>query len=97
MTIEMKKAIFSAVAWVVLMALFFTVPWFVVGLNLWGWFFVCVDVLLAIFEAISVKTKGKSLSQTFWDFIKIHPKTGIVVLSSVTIGWIILMLHLLHV
>lgn len=29
MTNDMKKAIFSAVAWVVVMALFFTVPWFV--------------------------------------------------------------------
>ncbi len=93
---QLLKTIFDESIVVFIMLLFLVVPWFVVGLNIWGWFFVCVSILLGLFEFISYKITGKTLSQTFWDFMKQHPKTGIVVLSSVSIGWIILMLHLLH-
>jgi len=87
---------FSEALAVIIMLSFWIVPWFVVGLNLWGWFFVCVAILLGIFEFISYKKTGKTLSRTFWDFMKKNPKTGMVILGSITIGWCILILHLLH-
>jgi len=90
------KGIMSKGIAVLTMALLFTVPWFLVGLNIWGWFFVSLCVLLILFELISYKITGKTLSRTFWEFMKANPKSGIAILVSLTAGFAILMLHLLH-
>ena len=93
---ENKAKVFSSGIAIIIMSLLFIVPWFVVGLNIWGWFFVCVCLLLGTFELIAYKTQGTTLSGLFWKFMKANPKTGTWILISISAGWIILMLHLLH-
>lgn len=96
METDEKNGVFSSGLAIVVMVLLWTVPWFVAGLNLWGIFFICVALLLGLFEFISFKINGKSLSGMFWEFMKSNPKTGAVILVSLSVGWTILMLHLLH-
>lgn len=89
------KETFSSVWPVIAMVLLFTVPWFVVGLPIWGWFFVSLTALLGLFEYISYQKTGKTLSATFWDLMARHPRRGTLILVSLTLGWSILILHLL--
>lgn len=91
----MAKETFSSVWAVIAMVLLFTVPWFVAGLPIWGWFFVSLTILLGVFEYISYRITGKTLSATFWDLMARNPRTGTLILVSLTLGWAILILHLL--
>ena len=76
---------------------FLTIPWFIVGLNIWGWFFVTMATVLLVFEAISCWINdGKTISRMFWEFSKKHKKTSYGILVCLAIAWILLILHLLH-
>ena len=77
------------------MILLVVVPWFVAGLNIWGWLFVGIFSLVGIFEGYSSWKNGKTISQLFWKFRKEHSKSAIGILITMTMGWILLIVHLL--
>lgn len=77
------------------MFLFLTVPWFVAGLNIWGWLFVIMALCVLGFEIYSVATKGKTISRRFWEFRKEHPRSAYGILACMTIGYLLLVFHLL--
>ena len=79
---------------VLLMALFFTVPWFACGLTIWGMYFVGLVVLLALTEWYSIKHNGKTISRIFWEFKANHPRKACMIGISTSVAWGILMLHL---
>ena len=76
-------------------ALFAIVPWFLVGLNIWGWLFVAIALLVIGFEIYSVITNKKTLTQLFGKFKKTHPKTAKAVLVVSSLGWLCLIIHLM--
>lgn len=51
-----------------------TVPWFIAGLNIWGWLFVVIFGIVGLFEGYSVWKNDKTISQLFWKFREEHPK-----------------------
>jgi len=69
----------------------------VVGLMGGGWFLLGVFAIFflcfGIMEYLSVKKTGKSISQSFWDFGRKHPKMKWVVIAALTIAWLSLMAH----
>ena len=71
------------------------VPWFLAGLNIWGWLFTVIFGVVGLFEAYSVHKNDKTISQLFWKFRDEHPKSAYAVLASVSVGWILLIVHLL--
>jgi len=93
--VEMKQALFIAA-----IAALWIAPWFLAGLNLWGWFWVCVVVLVIAFEIIAVVItkhkigKSRTLSQMFWDYSKDHKWQAWAIVASITVRWIALILHL---
>lgn len=77
------------------MLVFLIAPWFLAGLNIWGWLFVCIAALVIGFEIYSTIKNGKTISQIFWIFKKAHPRTAWVIFIGASIGWIMLGIHLL--
>lgn len=71
-------------------------PWFIVGLHIWGWLFVCISLTVLGFEGYSYFKYGKTISQIFWAFKKKHPISAWIVFLITSIGWIILGVHLLN-
>lgn len=69
-------------------------PWFAFGLKLWGIFFSCVVLLLAIFEGIAKLTTDRTLSQQFWAFSKKDKVKAVVVLVCMLAAWGLLLTHL---
>lgn len=53
-------------------------------------FFVC----FGLFEWMSVKQSGKSISQKFWEYGKEHPVGKIYLLSGWAVAWVALLIHL---
>ena len=91
----MKQALFIAA-----IAALWIAPWFLAGLNLWGWFWCCVVALVIVFEIIAVIVtkrkigKSRTLSQMFWDYSKDRPLQAWAIIASITVGWIALIWHL---
>jgi hypothetical protein len=77
------------------MFIMFIIPWFIAGLYIWGWLFVALCSLVGIWEAYSVIKNNKTISRIFWEFRDEHPKTAYGVLCGISIGWILLIVHLL--
>ncbi len=77
------------------MAVLLIAPWFLAGLYIWGWLAVCVGLLVVGFEIYSLIKYDRTISRTFSEFRKEHPKTAYSVLTGASIGWILLMVHLL--
>ena len=78
----------------ILMMAFFIAPWFIVGLNIWGWLFACAGILVGIWEAYSTIKNDKTISQIFWDYRDENPVKAYVVLGFASLGWVLLILHL---
>ena len=70
-------------------------PWFIAGLNIWGWFAVCVAAVTIGFEIYSVIKNDKTISQIFWEFRDEHPVYAWIVFLIASLGWIILGYHIL--
>lgn len=77
------------------MLAFLIAPWFLVGLNIWGWLMICIAACVLGFEAYSYFKNGKTISQIFWKFRKEHKWSAYGVLIGASIGWILLIIHLL--
>jgi hypothetical protein len=71
-----------------------TVPWFLAGQTRMGYLFVGVTVLMGIFEGVSMLQRKQTLSQQFWAWSKTHKAGAILVLFTVTLGWVGLVWHL---
>ncbi len=71
------------------------IPWFVVGLYIWGWLFAVLCCIIGAWEIYSVVKNNKTISQIFWEFRKEHPKTAYGVIGCISLGWILLIVHLL--
>jgi hypothetical protein len=70
-------------------------PWFIVGLPIWGWLFVVVGVAVGAFEIYSIIKNDKTISQIFWEFRDKHKWSAYGVLIGATVGWGLLIWHLL--
>lgn len=81
-------------AFFVVLAGLLIAPWFLAGLNAWGWLFVLVVCTVIAFEVYSVLTSKKTISQHFWAFSRKNPKTAWKILGATTVGWFLLMWHL---
>ena len=77
------------------MLVFLIAPWFLAGLNIWGWLFVCVAALVIGFEIYSTIKNDKTISKIFWEFKEKHPRTAWAVFGAASIGWLLLGIHLL--
>ena len=77
------------------MLVFLIAPWFIVGLNIWGWLMVVIAATVIGFEIYSTIKNGKTISQIFWAFRKQHKYSAYGVLIGATIGWLLLIWHLL--
>lgn len=77
------------------MALALIVPWFIAGLNIWGWLAICVALLVIGFEIYSTIKNDKTISKIFWEYKKNHPVGAWVVFGIASIGWVLLGYHLL--
>ena len=81
-----------------LMAGLLIAPWFIAGLQIWGWLFVAIVCTVIAWELWSVahRVNGKrmSISQRFWAYSKTNPRGAIAVLAAVTVGWLMLVGHL---
>ena len=77
------------------MLVFLIAPWFIVGLNIWGWLMVVIAGAVIGFEIYSTIKNGKTISQIFWKFRKEHKASAYGVLIGATIGWGLLIWHLL--
>ena len=80
---------------VFLMLLLFVVPFLAVKLWWWAAFFGCVSVLLGAFEWYLSWRYDKTLSQQFWQWSKSNKTKSKLVITSISAGWILLILHLL--
>jgi len=76
------------------MVLCFIVPCFVVGLNIWGWLFTAMMLLVAAWEVYSYAKDRKTISQKFRAWARLNPKKSWYVLGALTSGWFFLMIHL---
>jgi hypothetical protein len=77
------------------MLAFLIVPWFIAGLNIWGWMAVCVAALVICFEIYSIIKNDKTISRIFWEYKEKHPIAAWIVFGIASIGWILLGYHLL--
>lgn len=79
-------------AFIVLLAL----PFYLVHLYLWFWFWLTLAVVLGIFELISLSKKGKTLSQTFWEWSRKNRKKKWLLFTVLMLFWLVLMFHLFY-
>lgn len=86
---------FSKTFWVFLALALWTAPWFIFGLNYLGWTFAAIDLIIAAAELVSVLNTGKTLSQNFGVWGAKHSKSMYAVLGLVSLGYSLLVLHLL--
>lgn len=77
------------------MFLFLIVPWFLAGLNIWGWLFVCGALVVLGFEIYSTIKNNKTISRIFWEFKSKHPYAAWIIFGAASIGWALLGFHLL--
>ena len=79
------------------MAAFFIAPWFIAGLNLWGWCFVAIMAVVLLCELIGTLKYDKTISRMFWEYRAGHKAAGNAILACLSVGWLILVLHLLRI
>jgi len=53
-----------------------------------------IGILLVATELISVVDTGRTISQHFWDWSLLHPKSALMVLGMLFCGWMVLLIHL---
>lgn len=74
--------------------IFVALPFYLVGLMWWFWFWVVLGLVVALAELLVKLVKGKTLSQRFWAWAKQNPWREIYVLASLTVFYVYLLLHL---
>ena len=82
-------------AFILAFACLLTVPWALIGLWPWFWFFVSVCVILGLFEGACVFLYGKTLSQMFREYRKEEPEKAWAVFGCVVVAILLLGWHLL--
>lgn len=78
-----------------LIFILFWVPFAVAGL--WEWVIVLsvIAIIVGVVEGVVYLVRNRTLSQLFWAWGDRHPVGKWLVCGSATIGWLILMAHLL--
>lgn len=71
-----------------------TIPFAIVGLWWWFWLFICIAVLVGIYELVAKIRKGKTISQMFREWRKANELKGRIVLIFLAIGWAAFLFHL---
>jgi len=77
-----------------MLAFLMIAPPFLAGLKTWGWFMVCLVLLVLCFEGVSVAMYGKTISRMFWELNGAHPRTAWAVLMAWTGAYFGLVWHL---
>jgi hypothetical protein len=69
-------------------------PMFYAGVDLFGYTFVGVVVVVIAGEIVAKVKTGRTLSQLFWKVSKDRPRRALIALIALTLGWIALVWHL---
>lgn len=70
-------------------------PFILAGLWWWVWFWCCVLGIFGGFEVLSYIKTGKTLSQQFGAYLRKNRTQGLLILTSMLLGWLVLLWHLL--
>ena len=73
----------------------FTVPCAIAGLWYWVFLGAGMAILTGILELVAVIKTGKTLSKQFTEFVK-ETKWGFMVALSMSVGWVLLIIHLIY-
>lgn len=90
-----KEGLFDVLQ-VVTMCLLLIIPWFLAGLNMWGYLFSLIILIFIGFETLSIRLRGHTLSSRFWSYKAENKKKSVYILISMVVAWTILILHLTY-
>ena len=74
--------------------LLLAVPFYLLGLIWWMWFWISLGLVLGIFELVALKYKDKTLSQMFWKWEEENKYKKWILLVSLWAFWVVLIIHL---
>ena len=89
----MSTSDFLLVAFVLLW-LALTAAFFLAGLQVWGWLWLAILLLVAIAELISKLTSGRTITQQFKAYAATHRWQAGLILLGMAGAWALLLLHL---
>lgn len=94
MVVEDKEKDMDAVIIIVVYGLCLLLPFWLMGLMWWFWFWAGLAVLLGVFEYIAHKKTGQTLTRKFKVWRKTNPEKQWWIFGGMVLFWTYLIYHL---
>jgi hypothetical protein len=74
--------------------LLLALPFYLLGLKWWCWFWIALGLVLGIFELVARNKRELTLSQMFWFWSLSNKGKKWILFTTLILFWIVLMVHL---